>query len=149
MPTVGTCSFCTTPENKEREILRNNLVWAFPTRTPTVPGHILICPVRCVATFKELTQEERDAIFDAMTSIKESLRKGFNATGFNHAWNEHISGGQSVPHFHLHVLPRTEEDELRYGFEPRQFLYRPTANREVPPQQELKEVAELIKENLE
>jgi diadenosine tetraphosphate (Ap4A) HIT family hydrolase len=144
----GNCSFCTTQENKDREILRNEFVWAFPTRIPIVPGHVLICPTRCVATFEELTTDERNAIFAAMTQIKDSLRKTFNAKGFNHAWNEHVVGGQSVPHFHLHILPRTEEDEVRYGFEPRQFLYRSTATRELSPQEELKEVAELIKENL-
>jgi diadenosine tetraphosphate (Ap4A) HIT family hydrolase len=143
-----TCSFCTTEENRQREILRNDLVWAFPTRTPIVPGHTLIIPVRCVSTFEELTPEERNAIFDAMTSIKNSLRKTFGAKGFNHAWNENKIGGQSVPHFHLHVLPRTEEDEVRYGFEPRQFLYRSAATRDISPQQELQEVAALIKDNL-
>jgi diadenosine tetraphosphate (Ap4A) HIT family hydrolase len=144
----GTCSFCTTEENRHREILRNELVWAFPTRTPIVPGHTLIVPVRCVSTFEELTSEEKEAIFEAMTLIKNSLRKVFGAKGFNHAWNENKTGGQSVPHFHLHVLPRTEEDEVRYGFEPRQFLYRSTANRDDSPQQELQAVAAQIKENL-
>lgn len=143
-----TCAFCTTPENKEREILRNDLVWAFPSKSPIVPGHTLVCPVRCVPTFEDLTTEERSAIFDAMSSIKKSLEKGFGAKGFNHAWNENAEGGQTVSHFHLHLIPRTEEDELRYGFEPRQFLYRPTANRELSPQQELIEVAESIKQNL-
>ena len=148
MTTEGTCSFCTTPENREREILRNDLVWAFPTRAPIIPGHTLICPIRCVPTFEDLTQEERDAIFEAMVSIKNSLRETFSATGFNHVWNEDVTGGQSVPHFHLHILPRTKEDELRYGYEPREFLYRPAANREVSPQQELIEVAGLIKKHL-
>jgi diadenosine tetraphosphate (Ap4A) HIT family hydrolase len=143
-----TCSFCTTPENKEREILRNELVWAFPTRTPIVPGHTLICSVRCVSKFEDLTSEERTAFFDAMMLIKKSLKKTFGAEGFNHAWNEHEVGGQSVPHFHLHVLPRKHTDEVTYGYEPRQFLYRPGANREVSPQQELIEVAHLITANL-
>lgn len=83
-----------------------------------------------------------------MISIKDSLRKGFNAQGFNHAWNENEIGGQSVPHFHLHVIPRTDKDEVRYNYEPREFLYRATANRKVAPQEELKEVAILIKQNL-
>lgn len=142
------CAFCDNPENRDREILRNDLVWAFPTNIPIVPGHTLICPVRCVATFEELTQDERDAIFQAMEKIKLSLRKGFGATGFNHAWNEAKTGGQSVPHFHLHLLPRTSEDEVKYGYEPRQFLYRSVANREISPDQELIEVANDIKKNL-
>src|ERR1700733_12558568 len=137
------CSFCTSEENKKREIIRTQLVWAFPTNKPIVPGHTLICPIRCVATFEELTQQERDELFKAMSAIKASLKRGFGAKGFNHAWNENKVGGQSVPHFHLHILPRTEQDELRYGYEPRQFLYRPSADRKVPPQQELQEVAAL------
>ena len=142
------CAFCTNPKNREREILRTDLVWAFPTNIPIVPGHTLICPVRCVPKFEDLTQEERDALFEAMSDIKKALVKGLNAEGFNHAWNENREGGQSVPHFHLHVLPRTSEDEVRYGYEPRQFLYRSTANRSASPQEELVSVARLIKENL-
>lgn len=142
------CAFCDNESNRTREILRNDLVWAFPTNIPIVPGHTLICPVRCVATFEELTQEERDAIFSAMEKIKVSLKKGFNAEGFNHAWNENRVGGQSVPHFHLHLLPRTSEDEVKYGYEPRQFLYRSVANRELSQEEELKQVAEDIRKNL-
>jgi len=128
--------------------MRNELVWAFPALKPIVPGHILICPVRCVATFEELTLDEQKVLFEAMTAIKKSLQKVFHATGFNHAWNENIVAGQTIPHLHLHVLPRTEEDEVRYGYEPRQFLYRPTADRMAPPQQELIEVAHSIAANL-
>lgn len=142
------CAFCDNSENRNREILRNDLVWAFPTNIPIVPGHTLICPVRCVQTFEELTQEERNAIFSLMEKIKKSLRIGFGATGFNHAWNENKEGGQSVPHFHLHLLPRTSEDEVKYGYEPRQFLYRSTANRDISEDSELKEVAQQIKQNL-
>ncbi len=142
------CAFCDNISGREREILRNDLVWAFPTNIPIVAGHTLICPVRCVATFEELTQEERDAIFSAMEKIKVSLKKGFNAEGFNHAWNENRVGGQSVPHFHLHLLPRTSEDEVKYAYEPRQFLYRSVANRDLSPAEELKQVAEEIKKNL-
>ncbi len=128
--------------------MRNDLVFAMPTNIPIVPGHSLVCPVRCVATFEELTGEERDAIFSAMESIKKSLKASFRAQGFNHAWNESKVGGQSVPHFHLHLLPRTSEDEDKYGYEPRQFLYRSVANREISPDEELKQVAEEIKKNL-
>lgn len=144
----NSCPFCTKEVNNHREILRTDLVWAFPTHTPIVPGHTLIVPVRCVATFEELTEEERKAIFDAMIKVKHALKKSFGAEGFNHAWNENKVGGQSVAHFHLHVLPRTSEDEVKYSYEPREFLYRSTSKRDILPEQELKEVAELIKENL-
>lgn len=142
------CSFCTGEENKEREIARNTLAWAFPTNMPIVPGHILVCPIRCVATFEDLTKEEREAIFDLVEKIKLSLTKVFQAEGFNYAWNENEIGGQSVPHFHLHVLPRKNGDTGIYEYEPRKFMYRSTGNREMSPQNELVEVTKLVRENL-
>lgn len=55
--------------------------------------------------------------------------------------------GQSVPHFHLHIVPRKEGDTGIYEYEPRKFLYRP-GQREETPEAELKEVAERITKNI-
>lgn len=142
------CAFCTVAENKDREILRTDLVWAFPTNAPIVEGHVLVCPIRCVATIAELSREERDAIFTVAEHIKHALRTGMGAVGFNHAWNEHVVGGQSVPHFHLHIIPRTEKDEVRYGYEPRQFLYRPSSERPIVSQEDLLVVSRRIAQHL-
>lgn len=138
------CAFCEIPEIKERMIAENELAWAFPTNIPIVPGHTLIVPKRCVATFEDMTPEEREAIFLLMMQLKNAMQKTFGATGFNHAWNEGNKAGQSVPHFHLHLLPRTEGDEGIYEYEPRKFLYRP-GSREDSPEAELRAVAEQIK----
>src|SRR5437867_13377940 len=100
------CAYCELPEIKEREIARNKFAWAFPTNIPIVPGHVLICPIRCVATFEELTDEEKAAIFNLVSELKKALTKLFGAEGFHHAWNEGKIAGQSVPHFHLHLIPR-------------------------------------------
>ena len=142
-----TCAYCEIPEIKERAIVKNDLAWAFPTNIPIVPGHFLIAPVRCVAKFEDLTIEERAAIFDLLSQLTKALTKTFGAKGFNYAWNEGKLAGQSVPHFHLHVLPRKEGDAGITEYEPRQFLYRP-GSREETPEAELKAVSELIKKEL-
>ena len=118
------CVYCTNAEVKAREIIRNEYSWAFPTNIPIVPGHILISPIRCVAKFEDLTKEEISAIFDLLNKIKKSLVKAFNAEGFNYAWNEGKLAGQSIPHFHLHVLPRKTGDTGILEYEPRKFIYR-------------------------
>jgi len=130
------CVYCNLPEIKNREIIRNEHAWAFPTNIPIVPGHVLICPIRCVAKFEDLTEEEVNGIRDLQKKLKEALVKTFSATGFNYAWNEGELAGQSVPHFHLHVLPRKEGDTGINEYEPRKFLYRP-GSREVSPEDEL------------
>jgi diadenosine tetraphosphate (Ap4A) HIT family hydrolase len=137
------CVFCTSLEIAGRVIVKNSLAWAFPTNIPVVPGHTLICPVRCVATLEDLTDAEVKAIFDLSKEIKKALVKVFQATGFNYAFNEGMLAGQSVPHFHLHVLPRKKGDDGITGYEPRKFLYRP-GSREVSPEKELKAIAELM-----
>jgi diadenosine tetraphosphate (Ap4A) HIT family hydrolase len=142
-----TCDFCDSPDLKKRAIFANNLVWALPTNIPVVPGHVLICPVRHVKNFEELNTEECEAIFEVLSKIKSALEKTFGATGFNYAWNEGKSAGQSIAHLHLHVLPRKEGDTGITKYEPREFLYRP-GSRKTKPEDELITVANLIKENI-
>ena len=144
---MDACPFCSDPSNKARTILKNDLVWAFPTNIPIVPGHTLIAPVRCVKTFDELTQEERVALFAMMRDIKVALRKTFGATGFNIAWNEGVAGGQTVFHFHVHLVPRKDGDTGVYNYDPREFLYRP-GERGTSPEAELQAVAEQVRQAL-
>jgi histidine triad (HIT) family protein len=141
------CIFCTNVVVKEREIIKNDLAWAFPTNIPIVPGHILICPIRCVADFNDLTGEEIIAIFDLQKKLKIALKKAFDARGFNYAWNEGEIAGQSVPHFHLHILPRKEGDAGILEYDPRKFIYRP-GSREQSPESELISVVKDIKKFL-
>lgn len=141
------CTFCDSPEIRDRAIVRGEFAWAFPTNIPITPGHTLICPVRHVQTFEELTQDERVALFDLAAKVKGALRKQFGAEGFNHAWNENKVAGQSVPHLHLHIVPRKKGDTGITEYEPRKFLYSP-GSRETTPENELKVVAEQIREAL-
>ena len=141
------CTFCESPEIKKRIIAKEDLVWAFPTNIPIVPGHTLIAPVRCVQKIRDLTREELLALFGLLEKIKSALKKSFGAEGFNHAWNEGYTGGQSVPHFHIHVLPRKPGDVGITEYEPRKFLYRP-GPRPISEEKELQEVARMIMECL-
>lgn len=141
------CAYCEIPAIHAREIVRNDLAWAFPTNIPIVPGHVLVAPVRCVATLEEMTPAEVRAVFDLREQIKQALITAFDATGFNYAWNEGKLAGQSVPHFHLHIVPRKEGDTGITEYEPRKFLYRP-GEREVSPEEELQSIAALLKNTI-
>lgn len=141
------CVFCENEHIRKRLIAENALAWAVPTNIPIVPGHVLVLPKRCTATFDQLSLEERQAMFDLLRIIKEALRKTFGASAFNHAWNEGVEAGQSVPHFHLHVLPRQNGDSGITTYEPRTFLYRPGSRAETP-EEELLLVAEHIRSHI-
>lgn len=141
------CTFCTIPAIKARIIVEDKLAFAFPTNIPIVPGHILISPKRCVASFEEMTKEEVSAVFSLLCRLKIALKKTFKAEGFNIAWNEGKIAGQSIPHFHLHLLPRKQGDSGITKYEPRKFLYRPGSRQETP-EKELLEIRNIIKRNL-
>jgi diadenosine tetraphosphate (Ap4A) HIT family hydrolase len=132
--------FTTRPEIQQRSFAENETAWAFLTQTPITPGHTLIAPKRVVATVEELTEQELADIFALAKDVKQRLRTTFGAEGFNCAWNEGEKYGQSVPHFHLHIVPRTPGDAGITAYEPREFLYRP-GSREPSPEAELAAIA--------
>lgn len=134
------------PEIQERMITKNELAFSFLTHMPIVPGHSLICPIRVVKTTENLSQEEWKKILELKQEVCQALKKAIRAEGFNFAWNQGENAGQSVPHFHLHVVPRKAGDTGILKYEPRVFLYRP-GSRAISPLEELKQIAELIKEH--
>jgi diadenosine tetraphosphate (Ap4A) HIT family hydrolase len=141
------CVFCELPEIKNRIILETELVKVFPTNIPVVPGHVLVVPVRHVETLESLTGQEWVALREVLEQTKQALSRAYGAVGFNIAWNEKEIAGQSVPHFHMHVLPRKEGDTGITEYEPRKFLYRP-GSRAQTSEEELTQVAAEIKKYL-
>lgn len=140
-------SFIQDPSISERTIVENKLAVAFLGKMPIVPGHTLICPKREIATSEDLSLEEWQDILQLKTLVCKRLIKVFHAEGFNFAWNEGELAGQSVPHFHLHVLPRKSCDAGILQYEPRQFLYRP-GTRAITPTDELASVAALLRDSV-
>lgn len=135
------CVFCSNADIQTHMFLRTDLVIAFPTNIPITPGHVLICPTRHVSTVSELTDEEWAALRTALQNVQVAATQSFGAEGFNVAWNQGSMSGQSVPHLHIHVVPRVTGDTGVYQYEPRQFLYRP-GSREESAEAELQAVAE-------
>jgi diadenosine tetraphosphate (Ap4A) HIT family hydrolase len=119
------CPFCEDSSIKNRTVIENAHAIAFPTNIHIVQGHLLIAPKRHVQYYEDATQEEKQAIEELRLKLKIAMKREFGAQGFNYAWNEEKIGGQSVPHFHLHMLRRIEGDQGVYQYEPREFLYRP------------------------
>lgn len=138
-------SFVNDPSIPDRMIAENKLALAFLNKMPIVPGHILICPKRVVAKSEELTTEEWRDIIQLKELICSLLKDQLQAEGFNFAWNEGELAGQSVPHFHLHILPRKEGDTGITQYEPRAFLYRP-GTRSISPEEELASLAKILRQ---
>lgn len=77
---------------------------------PVSPGHTLIIPRRHVGSFFELTAPERASMFELLTQAKVDLDETLQPDGFNIGINDGAAAGQTVPHLHLHLIPRYRGD---------------------------------------
>jgi diadenosine tetraphosphate (Ap4A) HIT family hydrolase len=107
-------------------------------------AHMIDCVFCTLPELKTRTIVRGDLAWAFPTNIP--ITPG-HVEGFHQAWNEGKVAGQSVPHFHLHVVPRKQGDEGITEYEPRKFLYRP-GSREETPSQELESIAKQIKEKI-
>ncbi|KAJ3129155.1 hypothetical protein HK098_002396 [Nowakowskiella sp. JEL0407] len=77
---------------------------------PIVPGHVLCITRRVVSRFTELTPEEVSDLFRTAQIIAQVVEKQYNGTSLNIAIQDGEAAGQSVPHCHVHILPRRSHD---------------------------------------
>jgi histidine triad (HIT) family protein len=84
---------------------------------PVFKGHVLLVPREHVVTLPELPAGLRDGFLEAAQRLATAVVDGLGAQGSFVAMNNTVS--QSVPHLHLHVVPRTKGDGLRGFFWPR------------------------------
>ena len=92
-------------------------VVAFLDRRPVFKGHVLLVPRQHVVTLPDLSAALRDPFLAAGQRLATAVVDGLGAQGSFVAMNNTVS--QSVPHLHLHVVPRTKGDGLRGFFWPR------------------------------
>ena len=101
---MNECIFCVLPGI---EILaENDLVRAFFDKYPVSPGHVLIVPKRHAATFFEATPEEMASVGDLLAKVKAKLDERYHPDGYNIGANVGSAAGQTIFHWHLHVIPR-------------------------------------------
>lgn len=99
------CVFCNKDEN--REILFDGKVWtAFLDGYPVNEGHTLIVPKRHAETYFDLTEFEMLSLHQVIKIVKEKLDDRYHPNGYNIGINCGDAAGQSVPHCHIHIIPR-------------------------------------------
>lgn len=98
------------PAVERLEIFRTAL-WAVSANLyPYNPGHLLLFPVRHVTDVRQLRRKEERELADVQACALDVLEAAYEPTGFNIGYNLGRSGGASVEHLHVHVVPRYESE---------------------------------------
>ncbi len=78
--------------------------------SPTLPGHSLVMPKRHVESLLDLSDSEASEMMLFARKVVQTLLKAFQGRAFDWTIQEGVEAGQSVPHLHLHLIPRKAED---------------------------------------
>jgi histidine triad (HIT) family protein len=111
--------FCAIARGAEpaHVVLTTDACLAFLDTRPLFPGHVLVVPRAHHETLADLPLELVAPLFAAVQRVAGAAERAFGADGSFVAVNNRVS--QSVPHLHVHVVPRRKGDGLRGFFWPR------------------------------
>jgi histidine triad (HIT) family protein len=114
------CVFCriAAGEIKSHTVYEDERIIVFLDNGPLFAGHALVCPKEHVDTMLDLSSDLMQPLFGTTQMVARAVEKGLDAEGTLIAVNNKVS--QSVPHLHVHVIPRRRKDGLRGFFWPRQ-----------------------------
>ncbi|MCF0133313.1 MAG: HIT family protein [Blautia sp.] len=85
---------------------------------PATKGHALILPKQHYANIYELPEELASKAILLAKKMAEAMSEGLEADGFNIVQNNGEAAGQTVFHFHMHLIPRYEKDGAGIGWKP-------------------------------
>jgi len=113
---MSNCLFCDIAEKKEQSsiVYEDELCIAFMDIFPLGMGHVLVIPKKHGVLLNELDQNLQSHIFSIGNKIVSAQRKaGFGVKGTNFLLNDGKAANQTVPHIHLHLIPREKGDFLK------------------------------------
>jgi histidine triad (HIT) family protein len=121
MPAPGpsSCAFCriVSSEVSARLVFEDEISLAFLDHRPVFPGHCLLIPKDHFETLTDLPAQLIGPFFKNAQLLNRAVESALEAHGTFVAMNNRVS--QSVPHLHIHVVPRRRKDGLKGFFWPR------------------------------
>jgi diadenosine tetraphosphate (Ap4A) HIT family hydrolase len=103
------CPFC-QPDIEREIIVESPNAFAIYDKFPVNKGHALIIPKKHCSNYFDLTFKEQSACISILNAVKQIIAKRYNPDGFNVGININEAAGQTVPHVHIHLIPRYKGD---------------------------------------
>ncbi len=110
------CIFCkiAREEIKQEKVAENNSFFAVRDIKPTAPGHTLVISKKHYVTLLDIPSKLAKDMIDLIKKVSSDLLDEKYGDGFNIIMNNLSVAGQIVMHAHVHVIPRKEDDGLRF-----------------------------------
>jgi diadenosine tetraphosphate (Ap4A) HIT family hydrolase len=102
------CPFCNLPP--VRIIQKNPSCSIVRDGYPVSPGHTLIISNRHVGSFFDLSAVEQQDLLELLSQARKELDETHKPDAYNIGVNDGLAAGQTIPHFHLHLIPRYKGD---------------------------------------
>ncbi len=102
------CPFCTLPP--ERIAQENELAVLIRDAYPVSSGHSLVIPRRHIGSWFDASEDERTAILALLEAAKAMIDQEHRPDGYTIGINDGPAAGQTVPHLHVHLIPRFKGD---------------------------------------
>ena len=117
--TQAVCTFCSIISGQidAALVFEDDATVAFLDRRPLFHGHTLVVPRKHAETLADVPGELLPRLFSSVQMVSRAVEEGLGAQGTFVAINNRVS--QSVPHLHVHVVPRHYQDGLKGFFWPR------------------------------
>jgi histidine triad (HIT) family protein len=110
----NSCIFCkiVKKEIPAKIVYEDEKCLAFLDINPLALGHTLVVPKKHAKSIFDLDEEDAKHIFSIAKKICLKMKEKLGAEGVNLVQSSEEVAGQSIPHFHLHVIPRKSNDDL-------------------------------------
>jgi diadenosine tetraphosphate (Ap4A) HIT family hydrolase len=103
------CPFC-NPDSERELLLETATAYAILDKFPVSKGHTLIIPKKHISDYFQLSFKAQSACWFMLNKAKEILAKRYKPDGFNVGININETAGQTIPHVHIHLIPRYNGD---------------------------------------
>ena len=134
------CIFCSIIAGQETvvRIYRDSNFLVIMDKYPINPGHTLVMPTKHYENLLQMPSAEVGRLYALVPAVAKAVVSAVKADGFNVGQNNGIAANQIVPHVHVHVVPRFNDDSPDGKWPARR----------VAPQKELAEIARKIKQEI-
>ena len=103
------CPFCNQIKAQDI-IIEGKYTFAIFDRYPVSKGHSLVISKRHCSNYFELNEDEQRETWELISKIRQKIQQEHTPDGFNIGMNISSAAGQTVPHFHIHIIPRYKGD---------------------------------------